>query len=186
MKLIRGTLICLGLIPIGIGLYGLWNYYTADQLVAIGKWLVIGLALHDGVLVPLVLVGGALIWQAHRVLPPAVGRIVAGGLVVAGVTSLLAAPAIIREGESDNPTLLTQHYGYNLAWALLIVAVVTIGGAVIAWLSSRKRRPVPPPVSGELSPRSQRHVADVNQRPLRREPAVRPGGLPPTEAGEPG
>jgi hypothetical protein len=148
MRLIRAALIGLGLVPIGIGLYGLWNYYPTEQLIQIGKWLAIGVVLHDGVLVPLVLLVGGLIWWVSRRLPASVGRIVIGGLLLAGVVSLVAAPVVWREdAPSVNPTLLPQDYGNNLVWLLLIVATLTVSGAVIAWLYSRKPRSGPPPVS---------------------------------------
>ncbi len=138
MKLTRAALICLGLVPLGIGLYGLWNYYPTEMLVSIGKWLAIGIVLHDGVLVPLTLVTGALIWRATRGLPAAVGRIIVGGMAVAGVLILLAAPAIKREGVPANPTVLTQHYGYNLAWVLVAIGVTSAILAALAWLRGRR------------------------------------------------
>lgn len=141
MKLLRTTLILLGLVPIGIGLYGLWDFYPTERLVSIGKWLTIGVVLHDGVLVPLTLLVGALVWRVTRGLPAAVGRILAGGLVVAGVVSLLAAPVIRRETAATNPTLLPQQYGYNLVWLLLGIGLATAILATLAWLHGRRTYP---------------------------------------------
>ncbi|HEX3732974.1 MAG TPA: hypothetical protein VHU91_08660 [Mycobacteriales bacterium] len=167
----RVILVGLGLVGLGVGLYGLWDYYPADVLIKIGKWLVAGLILHDGILVPLVLGIGTLVWWATRRLPEAVGRIVTGGLIVGGVVSLLAAPAVWREGKSGNPTILTQHYGHNLAWLLLGVGAVTAGLAIAAWARGRSR----PAASGTAVPaesvdRREQASADVRQEGEGRTP----------------
>ncbi|MGH3430321.1 MAG: hypothetical protein ACRDQZ_22585, partial [Mycobacteriales bacterium] len=139
----------------------------AGLLIKIGKWLVAGLILHDGILVPLVLGIGTLIWWATGRLPAAVGPIVTGGLIVDGVVSLLAAPAVWREGKSGNPTLLTQHYGHNLAWALLGVSVMTAALAVAAWIRGRKVSAVSGPA---IDDRSERDSPDGGQECESRTP----------------
>ncbi|MGH3545381.1 MAG: hypothetical protein ACRDPW_05600 [Mycobacteriales bacterium] len=141
MRLIRAALLSLGLIPIGIGLYGLWSYYPTETLVQLGKWLAVGVVLHDGVLVPLTLLVGGLIWWASRRLPAAVGRIVVGGLMLAAVVSLVAAPAIRRQNvPAANPTVLTQDYAGNLTWLLVAIGTVTVLLALGAWLLQRQSR----------------------------------------------
>ena len=82
---------------------------------------------------------GALLWRGGRRVPGAVRGVLAGGLVVASVISLVAAPAIWREGEAGNPTILTQQYGHNLAW-LLGIGVVTALLAAAAGVRRRGRR----------------------------------------------
>lgn len=133
MKAIRGLLILTG---VGFGLWGLWlmRDFQASQLLSIGKWLVGGVVLHDGILAPLTVGLGVL---ASRVLPGHL-RAVAGVAFLIWATLTVAFFNVLsgQGGKPDNATVL--HRPYVLSW--LVMTGVIAGAAVIA---ARRRQTGP-------------------------------------------
>src|SRR5947209_3825733 len=104
LRLAVGTL---GLAVMGIGLaILLTDPYIRDPL-AVGRWLVGAVLLHDGVLVPLVLAIGA----GLRVLP--LRGPLRGGLIIAGALTAVALPMILAPGTPANPSVLPLDYLRN-------------------------------------------------------------------------
>lgn len=128
----------LGAAGVLTGLYGAWLLFDRtgpDQLLSAVVWLAAGVALHDGLLAPAVVVAGVL---AVRFLPDAVRAPVAIVAVVLGSLTLLAVPVLGGFGRrADNPTLLDRDY--TVGWLLVaaLVVVVVASGTLVA---ERRRR----------------------------------------------
>jgi hypothetical protein len=93
VKALRFTTILAGA---GVAVYGLVGMLTAPEIRrpgAVGAWLLGGVALHDAVLAPAVF---ALCWLAARRTTPRVRRILSAALLVAGATTLVAAPILLH------------------------------------------------------------------------------------------
>ncbi|MBO2457004.1 hypothetical protein [Actinomadura violacea] len=126
-----------GLALIGYGLSGI----VAD--VPVGRWAAwfVGAAvLHDGVLVPAVLVAGLVTgW-----IPVAYRRVVRGALVVAACVTAVAIPLVLGYGRRpDVPSQLPLPYGRNLAIVVGAIAAVAVVALVVQLLTGRRR-----PMSG--------------------------------------
>ncbi|WP_018155128.1 hypothetical protein [Demetria terragena] len=103
-----------------------------DKVVAAGTWLLAGVILHDGVLVPLVLGIAAVLTLLHVQLP----RPIVVGLIVIGSVTLAVVPMLGRFGaRPDNATLLDRNY--LAGW--VIFASVTLGLSALATLRQRDR-----------------------------------------------
>lgn len=133
--------VLLGVVGVGLGLWGAWLLLGPDGpdvgvLVSTAIWLGAGVVLHDFLLVPTVLLIGAV---ATRVLSGSWRAAAAGGLVVLGSVTLLAVPVLGRFGaKPDNPTLLDRAYAPGwLALALVVLA----GTVAVGFLRRRRGRP---------------------------------------------
>ena len=119
-------------------LYGVWGLFaTAEKTrpVFAALWFGGGVAAHDGLLVPVVvLVGAAVV----RWVPLVARPVVQGALFVSGAVSLVALPLVGGfGGAAGNPSANPLPYGRNLA---LVLAVVWAGAAVLVLLRVRRRR----------------------------------------------
>jgi len=139
MRILR---LLLGAAGIVLGLVGAWFLLGTDlaALVNIVLWLAGGVALHDAVIAPLVVLIAFLVLP--RLPSYSRGPAVAGFVVLASVT-LMAVPALTRFGaRPDVPSLLNRPYGVLwLLFAVLVVGVV----AVASLLRRRTSRPAPEP-----------------------------------------
>ncbi|WP_405581624.1 hypothetical protein [Streptomyces sp. NBC_01092] len=95
-------------------------------------WLGGAVVLHDGLLVPAVLLLGLLIGRS-RLRP-----VLRGGLLTGGCLTLLALPLLLRPGSPKNPTVLPRDYWVSWSVALVVTAVVT--GVVAGVALARGRR----------------------------------------------
>ena len=95
-------------------------------------WTAGAIALHDGVVAPVVLGIGALI-------PPGVRPRVRGALVVGACLTAVALPVLVRPGRPANPSVLPLDYGRNLAIALGAVVVVTGVRELVRRVRGRRR-----------------------------------------------
>ncbi|MFD0560446.1 hypothetical protein FB566_3901 [Stackebrandtia endophytica] len=127
-----------GLVCLGWGVAGVLS--DVPQLPQLVIWLAVAVGVHEGLLVPVELATGAILWRASARLPRSVGQVITGGVVVSAILTLLAVPLTIRQPVEPNPSALAQPYGRNLALLVSITAVVTVALAVIAW--KRDREPV--------------------------------------------
>jgi hypothetical protein len=125
--------VVVGGVGVLLGAYGAWLLISRQDLHQIASavaWLVAGVVLHDGVVVPVTLVLGLL---AARWLSPAHRPAATVALVVVGPLTLLAIPVLGRFGaRPDNATLLDRPY--LAAWAGLLavaVAAVAVAGRVV-------------------------------------------------------
>jgi hypothetical protein len=113
-----------GLALIGFGLAGV----AADVPVkGWATWFVGAAVLHDGVLVPAVLVAGLVTGR----IPVAHRRVVRGALIVAGCVTAVALPLVLGYGRRpDVPSQLPLPYGRNLA--IVVGAIAAVAVAVLA------------------------------------------------------
>lgn len=121
------TRVLIGATGVLLGLFGAFRLLTqipgSDVLVLAG-WLLGALAIHDGLLAPLVAGVGALI---GRLVPPRARAFLQAGLVVAAAVTVVALPLIHREG-SQPPVkaILRQNYAGNLAALIGLIAAGTV------------------------------------------------------------
>lgn len=123
MTAVRTALGALGVLVLGWGLWLVVGLGSA-QILGVLRWVVGGIVLHDGALVPVVVLLGVV--AAARV-PDRVRAPLVGALVVLGPLTLVAVPVLGRYGaRPDNPTLLDRPYwsGYLAIVALVVVATV--------------------------------------------------------------
>jgi hypothetical protein len=110
--------------------YGLW--LLADlgpgQVGGVAGWVVGGIVVHDGLLAPLVAVGGV----AVAVRGPAVLRApLLWVVVVLGPLTLISVPVLGRFGaKPDNPTLLDRPYWLGYAAVVALVLLLIAAGLV--------------------------------------------------------
>ncbi len=103
------------------GIFRLLTDLDPGDLVVLGIWLVVALALHDGVVAPLTAGVGVTL---TRVAPRA-RRYLQGGLIVAAMVTVIALPLINREGtQPAAESILMRDYAANLALLLALVAAV--------------------------------------------------------------
>lgn len=126
-----------GLAAVLFGLRGLVTGGVATHWPVPLVWLVAGVLVHDLVLVPLVAAAG---WVLARLVPAPARPVLRGGLLVAGVVTLVALPVLSGKGDASNPSLTPLDYPRNWALLLAATAVVTVLLAVPRW-----RRPARTP-----------------------------------------
>lgn len=132
---VQAVRLVVGAVGLAAATYGGWLLWDqrADWLSLV-LWLAGGVALHDFVLSPLLLLGGVLV--ANRL--PANWRVpLIVAVVVWGSITLLAVPVLGEFGAlPDNPTLLDRPYATS--W-LVGAAVVTVAVVVSGLLRRRAR-----------------------------------------------
>lgn len=119
--------------------FGAWHLLTDQDLgrkESIGKWLLGGVIVHDGILAPLVFLCCALAWRFSGV---RLRRGLALFLLVGGSLTVLAVPAILRSGDNPNPTVTPLDYSRNLTFALAGLAVCVLLYALGGHLIDRRR-----------------------------------------------
>jgi len=124
----RGRIV-LGGAGISLILFGAFRLLTeiaVPALEGLAIWLVVAVALHDGVLSPVVALAGRVL---HRVLPPRLGRYVSGALVVGVGVSVITVPLVWRQGtQPAAKALLQQRYAVHLGW---LWAAIGLGAALL-------------------------------------------------------
>ncbi len=137
------VLTILGVAVLAFGVGGL--VVNADVTVP-GSWglyVLGGLALHDGLIAPLAMVGGALL---ARVVPARLRPPVQGGFLVSASLLLVAIPPWTGRGAlPGNDSLLPQDYGTNL-----LIALGVVWALVAVLVAVRAARQPPPPVRASL------------------------------------
>ncbi|MER5884142.1 hypothetical protein ABT160_09955 [Streptomyces sp. NPDC001941] len=118
-----------GLVLLGFGAWLMAGLPAPwDALV----WLAGAVAVHDGLVAPLVLAAGLLVAAV-----PARG-VVRGSLVAAGCLTVVALPVLLRPGTPANPSVLPLDYLRN--WLLLLAVVAGAGAGLACVLWARQRR----------------------------------------------
>ncbi|MDL4821763.1 hypothetical protein [Actinomadura opuntiae] len=123
-----------GLALIGFGLRGV----VADVPVrGWATWFVGAAVLHDGVLVPAVLVAGVVTgW-----IPVAYRRVLRGALLVAACVTAVALPLVLGYGRRpDVPSQLPLPYGRNLAIVVGAIGSVAVAVLAVQMVTGRRRR----------------------------------------------
>lgn len=124
MLLARRLFAAAGLALLAYGVARLFLVVALGDLLLLLIWMVGAVAIHDGLLSPLVLgVGAAL----HRWVPDRGRRFVQVGMIIGALITVIALPMIYLEGsQPPEKAILLQRYGVNLTVLLGIVAVVTL------------------------------------------------------------
>ena len=112
----RGRLV-LGAAGMALILFGAFRLLTEIPVAALeglATWLVIAVAVHDGVLAPVTALTGRAL---HRLLPPRARRYVSGAFVVGVGVSVITVPLVLRQGtQPAAKALLQQRYAVHLGW----------------------------------------------------------------------
>jgi hypothetical protein len=123
-----------GLAVLGNGLRGLLTTAHLPALESVGRWLVVGLLLHDAVLAPVVFVACAI---AYRLTGPRLRRALAVILLVGGSVFLVTLPEFLLPPGNSNPTVHPLNYARGLA---IVGAVVIVAALLPLWLSAARNR----------------------------------------------
>ncbi|HEV3170099.1 MAG TPA: hypothetical protein VGZ32_07155 [Actinocrinis sp.] len=121
-----------GLAVLGNGVRGLLTTAHVAALTSVGRWLLGGLILHDGVLAPVVFTVCAL---AYRRTGPRLRRALAAILLIGGSVVLVALPEFLLPPGNPNPTVHPLNYARGLA----IVLGSVIAAALLPLLLSAAR-----------------------------------------------
>jgi hypothetical protein len=119
----RLALIAVGILVLGYGGFGL---LTSEDSRPVGQVLFLAglLVAHDGVLMPLVLLAGALI---GRLVPVTARRAVRLAAVISLAMCVVALPLVLGYGRRpDDPSALPLTYGRGLAVILVLVWTTTL------------------------------------------------------------
>jgi hypothetical protein len=121
-----------GAVGVAMLVYGAWHLLNKNDVgptVSIGKWLVGGVIVHDGILAPVVFAGCALAWRFTGV---RFRRGLAVFALAGGSVAIVALPSALRSGDNSNPTVTPLDYPRNLAVVLgglaVCVALYVLGG----------------------------------------------------------
>jgi hypothetical protein len=118
----RITAYATGALFIAIGLWGILTATDSDPL-GWAVWFGGAAVVHDGVLVPCVLLVGALTTR----LPLSYRRRVQVVLMTGAVVTLVALPFVLGLGRrADNPSILPLPYGRNLLIVLAVIATAAL------------------------------------------------------------
>lgn len=124
-----------------LGLYGALRLVTGNSLrdlLFIAVWMVAAVAIHDGVLSPVVLVVGRLL----RAVPARARRWVQLVLVVGALVTIVALPLLFKQGsQPESKALLVNDYSDRLTVLLVVLAIVGLGGYAVQ--AARGARPGP-------------------------------------------
>jgi hypothetical protein len=122
---------------VGLALWGLWllvDTLEPSALIRLPLWLGGAVLADDFFLVPLIISFG---WLLSR--RPGLGTIRTTVLYV-GLTTLIAMPLLLRQGEGTNPTVLPRDYLRD--WLLLEATIVAAGliGFLVQRFTLRRSR----------------------------------------------
>jgi len=122
----RSIRLLLAMAGIALVLFGAFRFVTeipSPALEGLATWLVVAVALHDGLLAPVTALAGLVI---SRLLPPRLARYVSGALVAGAGVSIIAVPLVWRQGtQPAAKALLQQHYALHLGWLWVAIGLVT-------------------------------------------------------------
>lgn len=141
MLLARRAFAAAGLALLVYGVARLFLVVALGDLLLLAVWMVGAVAVHDGLLSPLVLgVGAAL----RRWVPDRGRRYLQLGLITAAMITVVALPMIYLEGSQPvEKAILLQRYGVNLTVVLVIVAAVTLALYAVRVARGGRVRPEP-------------------------------------------
>jgi len=108
------------------GLLLLLQSLSTDALIRLPLWLGGAVLVDDFILTPLVVGVG---WLLTRRLTGRTAAIARTTLLYVGITTLIAIPLLLRQGQGANPTVLSRDYLRD--WLILEAAIVLAG--VIVW-----------------------------------------------------
>ena len=136
---VLGARAALGATGVGFGLWGLWLLISTVEppaLIRLPIWLGGAVFADDFFLVPTTVTIGWLVtrWSIGPDRHRTIGA-VRTTLLYVGLTTLIAIPLLLRQGQGANPTVLPRDYHRD--W-LLLEATIIVAGAVV-FLVQRSR-----------------------------------------------
>jgi len=106
------------------GIFRLGTEIPLRNLGWLGVWLVAAIAIHDGLLSPVVVSVG---WLLRRLVPDRARRYLQIALIVSGMVTVIALPMIyLRGSQPAVKAILLRNYGANLTVLVAIIAVVSL------------------------------------------------------------
>lgn len=112
-----------GSLLLGFGVFRLVTKLDTSDLLSLAAWLVVAVALHDGLIAPMTVGTGLALARV----PTRARRYVQGALIVAALITVVAIPLIGRRGtQPDVKALLLRDYAGNLALLLGLTAAVAL------------------------------------------------------------
>lgn len=126
MRAAMGARLTAGTVGVAMLGFGAWHLITDSDLghkQSIGKWLLGGVIVHDGIIAPVVFGGCALAW---RLAGARLRRGLAVFLLAGGSVTIVALPSALRSGDNSNPTVTPLDYPRNLALVLGGLAVCVL------------------------------------------------------------
>lgn len=128
----RAVLIAVGVLATGVGLLVFVGDVSPAQYPAVLVWLVGALAVHDVLIAGLVFAVVVAGRRSSQRVPTGTIVVLQSGLAVAAIVALVVTPEIVKKSiGTANPTVLPLEYGLHLAVFLVVLAIVTIGAAVL-------------------------------------------------------
>jgi hypothetical protein len=128
----------------GLG-YGGWliaRWPTHSKPISLATWLVGALVLHDGILVPVTMIIGAVLTLAVQ---PRARRYLQSFLIMAAVVTVVTVPLVIREGKAQpGQALLTQDYRWHLIWVLAAIGGLCLLSYLVQVARDRSAAKGPP------------------------------------------
>ncbi|MDJ0377194.1 hypothetical protein [Cryobacterium sp. PH31-L1] len=139
MRSIRLVLVGVGVLMLAWGAFVMFDSVRLTRIPGVALWIAAAIVLHDAILAPIVFAFGIALRRVGRRATGTIIAIVEGGIVVGSVVSLVAVPLIVAKNFAPaNPTVLPLNYGLNLGIFWLVLAVVTVGLSVWAFLRGRR------------------------------------------------
>ena len=141
MRSIRWVLVGGGVLLLAWGAFVMFDSVRLTRIPGVGLWIAAAIVLHDAILAPIIFAFGIALRRAGRRVSGTVIAIVQGGIVVGSIVSLVAVPVIVATNFAPaNASVLPLNYGLNLGIFWLVLAVLTVGLSVGAFI--RGRHPV--------------------------------------------
>ncbi|WP_146069414.1 hypothetical protein [Cryobacterium sp. Y11] len=138
MRNIRLVLVGGGVLLMAWGALVMFDSVRPARIPGVALWIAAAIVLHDGIVAPIVLAGGIALRRAGRRITGTVVVIVQSGIVVGSIVSLIAVPTLVAKNFAPaNPTVLPLNYGLNLGIFWVVLAAVTVGLSVWAFLRGR-------------------------------------------------
>jgi hypothetical protein len=138
--------LALGLPVIAWGIRGVLMESARTHPAELGRWLVGSAVIHDAVVLPIVLLVGAV---ARRTVSDRAWPVVRWALATSGVLLLVSWPFVRGYGQSPaNPSVLPRAYGTGVLLAL--AAVWAVSGAMLLMRRSRTATNPEPERGGEV------------------------------------
>ena len=123
MRPYRIALCAAGCLLLALGIFRLVTKLDPADLGVLLLWLVVAVAVHDGVVAPLTVGVGVTLTRV----PPRARRYAQSALVVGALVTVVAVPLIGRQGtQPSSKALLLRDYSGNLALLLGLVAAVAL------------------------------------------------------------
>jgi hypothetical protein len=138
VKRIRIALATAGILLLMFGLFRLVTQISVYNLLILAVWLGLAVAIHDGVLSPVIVGIGA----AFTRIPARARRYLQAALIVAALVTVIALPLIHRENtQPKSKAIEQQNYGGNLTIILSIIAAATLAAYGVKVFRDSQRKP---------------------------------------------